>query len=273
MSTNVTLSSSISANLHSLQATQKLMNQTEYRLTTGKKVNSALDDPINYFTASDHTQKASDLQVLKDSMGEGIETINAASEGIDAISDLIDSAKSLAQSAQATTVAADRSSYMTQYNAILTEITNLASDSGYSGTNLLTGGTTTVNFNTAGTSKITITGITATATGLSLITQTETAGDWASADITAAITALDSAKGTLRTGAKTLSTQLNTVTARQDFTANMINTLTEGAGNLVNADTTEEGVKLTTLQTQQSLAVQSLSIANSAGQAVLSLFQ
>jgi flagellin-like hook-associated protein FlgL len=271
MSTSVTLSSSISKNLYSLQATQKLMEDTEYRLTTGKKVNSALDDPINYFTASDHTQKASDLQVLKDAMGEGIETINAASEGIDSISDLIDTAKSLAQSAQATTVAADRVSYMTQYNAILDEITSLASDSSYSGTNLLTGGTSTINFNTSGSSSITITGITATAEGLSLTAQTGT-DDWASADISTAITALDSAKSTLRAGAKTLSTQLSTITARQDFTTNMISILNEGAGNLVNADTTEEGVKLTTLQTQQSLAIQSLSIANEASQAVLQLF-
>ena len=53
----------------------------------------------------------------------------------------------------------------------------------------------------------------------------------------------------------------------------MISTLNEGAGNLVNAYTTEEGVKLTTLQTQQALAVQALSITSQASQAVLNLFQ
>jgi len=53
----------------------------------------------------------------------------------------------------------------------------------------------------------------------------------------------------------------------------MINTLTTGAGNLVNADTNEESANLTTLQTQQQLSIYSLSIANTAAQAVLKLFQ
>ncbi|MEN6487923.1 MAG: flagellin, partial [Smithella sp.] len=98
-SNSVTLTSSISQNLSSLQATQTLMDQTSYRLTTGKKVNSALDDPINYFAAQDNTSKSNDLQRLKDGMSEGIETINTASTGIESISDLIDTAKSLAKSA------------------------------------------------------------------------------------------------------------------------------------------------------------------------------
>ncbi|MDA8126739.1 MAG: flagellin, partial [Deltaproteobacteria bacterium] len=61
-------------------------------------------------------------------------------------------------------------------------------------------------------------------------------------------------------------------TTRQDFTSSMITTLKDGSANLVNCDTTEEGVNLTTLQTQQSLAINSLSIANQSAQSVLSLF-
>jgi flagellin len=63
------------------------------------------------------------------------------------------------------------------------------------------------------------------------------------------------------------------MTTRQTFTSSMISTLNNGAASLTNADTTEEGVKLTTLQTQESLGVQALSIAKSAQQAVLNLFQ
>lgn len=270
---SVTLTTSISQSLTSLKATQSLLDATSYRLATGKKVNSAIDDPLNYFAADEHTQQASDLQVLKDAMSEGIETINAADAGITGISDLIDQAKSLAKSAQSTSDADDRLSYMTQYNAILGQIDDMADDSGYSGINLL-GGTTEeleITFNEDGSSSITITGIDASSAGLGLSQQTGTT-DWADTDIEAAITALDDAKSTLRTGAKTLSSQLSIVTNRQDFTDSMITLLEEGAANLVNADTTEEGVKLTTLQTQQSLAVQALSIASTASQAVLNLF-
>jgi flagellin len=271
MSTNVTLTSSISKSLYSLQSTEKLMDTTSYNLTTGKKVNSALDDPIAYFAAQDHTQKASDLQVLKDAMGEGIETINAASTGIDSIIDLIDSAISLAKSALSDSD--ESSTYAGQYEDILAQIDDLAGDSGYGGINLL-GGTDeelTITFNEEGDSALTISGFDATAsTGYSLAGATNS---WAtSADINGDIDDLNAMKSDLRAQAKTLSSQLNIVTARQDFTATMINTLTEGAGNLVNANTTEEGVKLTTLQTQQSLAVKSLSIASSASQAVLALF-
>ncbi len=104
------------------------------------------------------------------------------------------------------------------------------------------------------------------------LTQQAGTTNWETADIEAAISALDDAKSTLRAGAKTLSSQLSIVTNRQEFTDSMISLLQEGAADLVNADTTEEGVKLTTLQTQQSLAVQALSIASTAQQAVLKLF-
>lgn len=241
-------------------------------------MNSALDDPINYFAASDHTQKASDLQVVKDGMSEGIQTINAASEGIDAIIDLIDSAKSIAKSALSAETEAEITTLQTQYNAILDQIDYLVEDSGYAGINLLDSDNLEIAFDESGTSKITVSGIDAStgSGGLNLI---DAASWWSTANsepdstvINGYITDLETAKTTLRSQSQTLSSQLSVVTTRQDFTANMIDLLEEGAGELVNADTTEEGVKLTTLETQQALAVQALSITSSASQAVLNLF-
>ncbi|MGV8058092.1 MAG: flagellin [Smithellaceae bacterium] len=273
---SITLTSSISQNLSSLQATQSLMDDTSYRLTTGKKVNSALDDPINFFAAQDHTQKANDLQVLKDGMSEGIETINSASTGIDSISDLIDTAKSLAKSALSADTSAEAAAYVTQYNAILDEIDATAEDSVYSGINLLGSDKLEITVGSKADSKITVSGIDASSSGLAI---TEASSWWdtssGAADsvaINADLTKLDTAKSTLRSSAKNLSSQLSIVTNRQDFTTSMISTLNEGAATLVNADTTEEGVNLTTLQTQQSLGIQALSIAKSASQAVLNLF-
>lgn len=282
MSSGISLTSSLSQNLASLKSTQSLMNTTEYRLTTGKKVNSALDDPISYFKSEGHLDQASDLQTLKDGMSEAIQTIKAANEGIDSIKDLISSGKSILQSALTADNEADMTSYISQYNEILGQIDDLAADSGYGDVNLL-GGTTQsleVVYNAEGDSKSTITGFDASTTGLSMTDAASGSfytGSGSSFAVTAAgintlIDELDTAKTTLRAKTKTLSTQLNTVQARSDFTDNLMTTLQDGSANLVNADTTKEGVNLTTLQTQQQLAVNSLSIANSASQAVLSLF-
>ncbi|MDP1993334.1 MAG: flagellin [Syntrophales bacterium] len=284
MNTTISLSSSLSQNLASLKSTESLMNKTEYKLATGKKVNSALDDPIAYFTSSAHLDRASDLQTLKDGMSESIQTIKAANEGIESIKDLMSDGKALLQSALSADTQTDMEGYISQYNEVLDQIDDLSEDSGYGGVNLL-GGTTQqleVVFDEDGESKITLTGFDASTTGLSLTnaasasfyTGTDLAGDFAvtTSGINALITELDDAKNTLRTKAKTFSTQLSVVEARNDFTSNMITTLEDGSANLVNADTTKEGVNLTTLQTKQQLAISSLSIANSASQAVLSLF-
>lgn len=278
MSTSsITLNSSIAQNLYSLQEIKTEMDQTEYRLSTGKKVNSALDDPVNYFAAQDETQRASDLSALKDSMSEGIQTIDAANNGITSIETLIADAKSLAKSALASSDDSTRADYLSQYNDLLDQIDELASDSGYNGVNLLGGTSETLKvvFDETGSSSITLTGVDASSTGLSLTQQTT--GEWATGTtgdtaINTAITALDSAKSTLQADAKGLSTELSTVTARQDFTTSMINTLQTGASNLTNADTNQESANLTTLQTQEQLAIDSLSIANTASQAVLKLF-
>ena len=119
MASNITLTEGMRANLFSLQNTSKLMELTQKRLSTGKRVNTALDDPINFFAAQNHQQRADDLAFRKDAMGEAIQGIKAADNGIDAITNLIASAKSTAQSALSTTSTAERSDLAVQYNAIL----------------------------------------------------------------------------------------------------------------------------------------------------------
>jgi hypothetical protein len=105
---NITLTSGMRQNLFSLQGTAKSMDLTQNRLSSGKKVNSALDDPIAFFAAQGHTQRSNDLAIRKDEMSEAIQTIKAADNGISAVLDLIASAKSLAQSALANQDATER---------------------------------------------------------------------------------------------------------------------------------------------------------------------
>jgi flagellin len=376
MATNVTISSAVRSNLNALQSTSKLMTSVQEKLATGKKVNSALDNPNSFFTAKGLENRASDLSTLLDDMGQSVQTLKAADKGITAISDLVDAAKAKANQASQTSSQTERAQYAEEYNELLTQIEDLAKDSGYKGKNLLggTGNDLSVTFNEDGTSSLAISAVdftdTTSSTGLNLsdlatastgtatlavtgtaattldstanfssgdvITLTDANGsevgsltidssttiadlealyddvDGASAafsantltvtsefklttsssnstpadfttngtdsgfatdaNIDAALTKLKKAQDTLRSQASTFGTNLSIVQNRQDFTNSMINTLEEGAGKLTLADTNEEGANLLALQTQQSLASTSLSLAAQADQNVLRLF-
>jgi flagellin len=101
---NVTLSAAVRQNLLSLQGTADLLATTQTRLATGKKVNSALDNPTNFFTAAGLDARASDISNLLDSIGNGVQVLQAANTGITSLSSLVDTAKSIANQALQTTV-------------------------------------------------------------------------------------------------------------------------------------------------------------------------
>jgi len=265
---DISLTSSMRSNLLNLQKTADLMGRTQERLASGKKVNTALDDPTSYFAAQGLSSRAGDLAALKDGMGQAIQTINAANAGIKGITQLIESAKGLAQSALATSDTAARASYATQFNSMVTEIQNLALDAGYRGTNLLNAQNLTVTFNETGTS-MTVTATTANA-GIALTTAT----NWAtSTDINVAVTELNGATTSLRSTAANLSSGLSVIQARIDFTSSMVSTLQTGADKLTLADMNEEGANMLALQTRQSLSTTALSLASQANQSILRLFQ
>ncbi|CTQ52285.1 Flagellin [Roseibium album] len=377
---DIAISSAVRSNLSALQTTSKMMSSVQEKLATGKKVNSALDNPNSFFTAKGLENRASDLSTLLDDMGQSVQTLKAADKGIEAISELVDAAKAKANQAAQTTDQDERSQYVSEYNELLTQVEDLAKDAGYKGKNLLSGSGNdlSVTFNEDGTSSLSITAVDYTdassSTGLNLsdlaagasgsatiglsttmsvtsdvltdsanfvagdtltfsdtngtelasfeVTATTTVGDLQAAiddidgadstlatgsitvdasfqlSVTSAGTGtladdttngansgfasdaaidtvldnLTSAQNTLRSQASTFGTNLSIVENRQDFTNAMINTLEEGAGKLTLADTNEEGVNLLSLQTQQSLASTSLSLASQADQNVLRLF-
>jgi flagellin-like hook-associated protein FlgL len=281
MANAITLTSGMRKNLFSLQNTEKMLQTTQTRLATGLRVQKAVDDPINYFTALEHRQRAGDLATRKDEMAESIQLVNAANDGVESVNALIASAKSLAQSALSASTTTELDTLEGQYMSVLCQIDQLASDSGYKGVNLLDGTTVThtVKFDETGDSNLTMTGFDASSTGATLSLVSLTASDWSSAGGTAnldtinsAITQLDSATTNLRSEAQKLSTNLSTITIRQDFTSNMINTLEDGAAALTNADMNEEGANMLMLQTRQQLGTTSLSLASQAAQSVLRLF-
>ena len=96
---DVTLSSAVRTNLLSLQSTANALAKTQEKLATGLKVNSALDDPTAFFTASSLNSRANDLSRLQDFVGNSVQTIKAADEGIQAITKLVESAEATARQA------------------------------------------------------------------------------------------------------------------------------------------------------------------------------
>lgn len=98
---DISLTAGMRSNLVALQSTVTLLNRTQERLSTGKKVNTALDNPLNFFTAKALNSRAADLAGFKDGMSEAVQTIKAANNGITAIEGLIAQAKAVASTAKA----------------------------------------------------------------------------------------------------------------------------------------------------------------------------
>ncbi len=376
---DISLSAGIRQNLLSLQNTAADLTTTQEALSTGKAVNSAADNPSAYFTSQTLTNTANSLSALLDQIGQGLQTINAATNGLTGLTSLLQQALSTAQQAQsaswttagsttgtvdlstgapagaagnllinvgsttytaaitsgesltniesaigtatggaitatdngtdliltsssaptgftvdanavsaalgvttnATTnnvvigSSATRTTLQGTYNGLLTQISQLAADSGYNGSNLLGGDSLTINFNPTGTSSLTITGVNFDAGGLGLSTIPSGNGSTSfQSDTTLAnaVTALNNAISTVQSQTETFGTNSSTISTRQTFETNMINTLQTGASNLVVADQNQESANLLTEQTQQQLEISALSIANQANQSVLKLF-
>ena len=100
MGSDVSLSKAVRSNLLSLQNTAEMMNKTQNRLATGNKVNSALDNPSNFFTASALNSRAADMSNLLDSMASGIKVIEAANNGITALTKNLESMQSTLRQAR-----------------------------------------------------------------------------------------------------------------------------------------------------------------------------
>ena len=96
----VVLTSALRSNLQALQLTQALIDTTQLRLSTGKKVNSALDNPQNFFAAQSLSNRSSDLTRLLDGIGQSIQTVKAADKGVASVTKLVEQAESIANSAR-----------------------------------------------------------------------------------------------------------------------------------------------------------------------------
>ena len=162
--TTTTLSAAVRSNLLSLQNTASLLDTTQTRLATGNKVNSALDNPTSYFTASSLNARASDLGNLLDSVGNAVQTIQAANDGITSITKLVESAQATANQAQQTSATVDSAAVAAIAHADVTSTSFTAAS--------VTTGTFTIN----GTSIATTAADTAATVAASITAQQSTTG-------------------------------------------------------------------------------------------------
>jgi flagellin-like hook-associated protein FlgL len=143
---NVSLTSGMKSALLSLQSTQKLYDKTQERLTTGKKVTNPADDPAAYYSAATLNNQADALEGRLDNMEQAVEAIKAADNGIESMISVLSSMTAIVESALATkTEDTDtRAALGKKFNDLLVQLSTLADDSAYGGTNLLDGQDITV---------------------------------------------------------------------------------------------------------------------------------
>jgi flagellin len=150
MTSSITLSAGVRQNLLSLQDTAALLSTTQNRLATGKKVNSALDNPTNYFTSQGLSNRASDLNALLDTIGQAQQTLQAANTGLTSLTSLVQSAKSLATQAQQAAKGGVNYTNIAGTVAIALDTTSSASSAGSVATAGTASTQATANLNAAG---------------------------------------------------------------------------------------------------------------------------
>jgi flagellin len=255
----VNLSSSSRSGLLALRNVADQMEVSQKRLATGKAVNSALDNVTKFFTASKMDGRAAAIDTLMDGINNAQTALKAASEGIKGIEGIVKQARELTGRALSTSDTTVRASLAAQYDALKADIAQIAKDSKVNGTNLL-GGTTeslTVTLNEDGSTKATISGI---AVG----SVADAADDWATeANITAAVTALNTFSTNLESGAASFGTSQALISVRKEFNTSLSNILKTGASELTAADMDQEAANLMALQTRQQMASTALSIMQS----------
>lgn len=235
-----------------------------FGMDAGKTIELAADD-----TAESLRQKINALDGITAEFDDNGKLVVKSAEGDDmVISGAL--AEKLGIDGAATNGSNERATYAKQFDSILKQIDELVQDTSYKGINLLKGDNLTVVFNESRTSTLELKGVTFDSTGLGF---TASKNEWISTDdIDESLDQITKATSMLRAQASEFGQNLSTVQIREDFTENMINNLTTGADKLTLADANEEAANLLALQTRQSLATNSLSLASQSAQSVLQLF-
>lgn len=257
---DIALTADTRNSLLALQRTAAVRAEATQRLSTGLRVQSATDDPVDYFSASALTDRAAGLLAAKDGIGQGLSAIDTALVGLDAISSLERQARGILKAAAGGT-AEQRAAAAEQFNTLHQQMSALAEDASYGGVNLLSSspGTLSVGINETGGS-IDVAGSASTAGSLGLGTAASYNNFATDADLQAAIGDLTALRGSVRGSSATFGGDVAALSIREDFNRNLVNTLESGAQKLVQADLGEEAARVLASNLRDQLGLNGLRI-------------
>ncbi|MEZ5895913.1 MAG: flagellin [Parvularculaceae bacterium] len=270
----------VSTNPGALVALQNLnritgqLEDVQRRVSTGKQVSSAKDNPALYALAQKQRAQLGSIESVQQGLRIGSSAVDVAIAAGEGISDILVQMRTIASQASDPSLgASERALLQDQYASLGDQINRMVDSATIGGRNLLDGTTLSmsVNASTDGSSTIDIPGY--NLTDASVLTIDRTGGDLATsggaateiADIDATIDNLTNSLAALGAGSQALDLQGNLLSRIAD-------SLEVSIGNLVDADLARESSRLQALQVQQQLAIQTLSIANAAPNAILALF-
>ncbi len=289
MSSNVVLTAATRQNLLSLQGIGNTTSTTQEALATGLKVASAVDNAVSFFQAQSLNNRASALSEYKASIDQSISSLTTATQASQSVVTILQQLQGLLDSAKTETASQQKASAQ-QFDTLAAQLNNLVNDASYQGLNLVnsTASVLTVQFSTTSSSLLKIHGTNqlvsklVTAAKISKASHLATSftglsKGWSTVSnktsiFNNAFNVLQAAIGTSQSDAQSLGGNVTFLNTRLDFTSQYITTLQGGADKLTVADVNVESTNLVTLQTQQQLAIQSLSIATQSESNVLRLF-
>ncbi|RCS23979.1 flagellin [Phyllobacterium salinisoli] len=281
MASILTNSSALTA-LQTLTSTNKALETTQNRISTGLRISEASDNAAYWSIATSMKSDNKALSAVQDSLGLGAGKVDTAYSAINKIKDAVDEIKTKLVSALGAS-AENKGKIETEITSLVSNINSALSNANYAGSNLLNGPTADLevvsSYNRSG-ATVTVDKITVAAADTDAQTMVATivgAGFFTSAtadaDIETKLGEVETALASLTTGAATLGAAKSQIDSQRSFLSGLQDSIEKGVGTLVDADMNKESARLSALQVQQQLGVQALSIANSSNQSILSLFR
>ena len=257
--------------LQSLTKTTNMLSTTQFRITTGLRVNGPKDDAATFAIAQNMRGDISGMSAVKTNLSLGQSVVSVAIDVGTAIADLLTEMK--AKSVQASQAGLDSDSYTAlnqEFTSLRAQLTTIVETAEFNGTNLIT--SVAANLDVLST----VDGSTITVTAQKLDTTTlvlHTAALTTAATASQARVLIDTAITTVSNALAALGSAANRLDIQTEFTSKLQDILKQGVGNLVDADLAQESANLQALQIKQQLGVQALAIANAGPQSILALFQ
>ena len=261
--------------LQYLNQTQGQLNQTQSAINSGLKVADARDNGAIFAIAQNQRASVAGYTSVINSINNGTSSIDVALSAGQSISDLLIQMKTAALSASdASLDTASRQALNANFNALLGQITTIVNNATFNGSNLVNGSTTQITAlaSSDGSRRITTQAQNLSLSG-SIVTLKSTATISTQSKASALVSTIQTSLTNVDASLAKLSSGAAKFSIQGTFAMKLSDTLTQGIGNLVDANMAQESAQLQSLQVKQQLGIQALSIANQAPQTILSLFR